>query len=348
MTGEAPKSYSLAELAERFGGTVAGDAATRISRIAPIETAGPGEITFLSNRKYQKLLATTRAGAVIVGRDAGADGSAARIVCDNPYAYYARVATLLYPEAASPAGVHPSAVVHRGARVAASASIAACAVIEDGAQVGDHAVIGANSFVGRGASIGEGTRLHPNVTVYHDCAIGRRCILHSGAVVGADGFGMAPDAGKWVKIPQVGRVLVGDDVEIGASTTVDRGALADTVIEEGVKIDNQVQIGHNCRIGAHTVIAGCAGIAGSTRIGRNCIVGGSAMFAGHLEIADGVTVSGGTAIVKSITRPGTYTAVFPYSPHEEWVKNAPLLRHLREMMDRIRVLEQAGKKTEEK
>jgi UDP-3-O-[3-hydroxymyristoyl] glucosamine N-acyltransferase len=331
---------------ERFGGTVAGDPATRVTQVAPIESAGGGEITFLSNRKYSRLLGATRAGAVIVGRDAEAGGTAARIVCDNPYAYYARVAALLNPEIPSRPGVHPAAVIQPGARVAATASIAPCAVIEEGASIGEHAVIGANCFVGRGTSIGAGTRLHPNVTVYHDCTIGARCILHAGVVIGADGFGMAPDAGKWVKIPQIGRVLVGDDVEIGASTTIDRGALADTVIEEGVKIDNQVQVGHNCRIGAHTVIAGCAGIAGSTRIGKNCIIGGSAMFSGHIEIADGVTVSGGTAIVKSITRPGTYTAVYPFSAHEEWVRNAPLLRHLREMTDRIRVLEQQFKKTE--
>jgi len=346
MKGEARKTYSLAELAERFGGTVMGDGATRIVQVAPIESAGAGEITFLSNRKYQKLLADSKAGAVILGPDAADATPAPRIVCDNPYAYYARVATLLNPESPAPGGVHPRAVVHPQALVAGSASIGACAVIDEGARIGEHAVIGANCYVGSGVSIGEHTRLHPNVTIYQGCVVGSRGILHAGVVIGADGFGMAPDAGKWVKIPQIGRVVIGDDVEVGASTTIDRGALADTVIEEGVKIDNQVQIGHNCRIGAHTVIAGCAGIAGSTRIGRNCIIGGSAMFSGHIEIADGVTVSGGTAIVKSITKPGTYTAVFPYSPHEEWVRNAPLLRHLREMMDRIRVLEQQIKKTE--
>lgn len=346
MTGADRKSHSLAQLVERFGGTLAGDGSVRIRQIAPIESAGEGDITFLSNRKYQKLLSTTRASAVIVGRDAAESTTLPRIICDNPYAYYARVAGLLNPEDEPPPGVHPRAVVHPGASVASSATVSACAVIEEGASVGERAFIGANCYVGRGVQIGEGTRLNPNVTVYHGCVIGSRCILHAGVVIGADGFGMAPDAGKWVKIPQIGRVLIGDDVEIGASTTIDRGALTDTVIEEGVKIDNQVQIGHNCHVGAHTVIAGCAGIAGSTRIGRNCIIGGSAMFSGHIEIADGVTVSGGTAIVKSITKPGTYTAVFPYSPHEEWVRNAPLLRHLREMMDRIRVLEQRIRKTE--
>jgi UDP-3-O-[3-hydroxymyristoyl] glucosamine N-acyltransferase len=317
MTGEKRKTYSLAQLVERFGGTVIGDAGIRIRQVAPIESAVDGEITFLSNRKYQKLLSGSRAGAVIVGPDAAEATAIARIVSDNPYAYYARVAALLNPEEAASPGIHDRAVVHPGATVSRTATIAACAVIEDGAAI-----------------------------VYHGCTIGRRGILHSGAVIGADGFGMAPDAGKWLKIPQIGRVVIGDDVEVGASTTIDRGALADTVIEDGVKMDNQIQIGHNCRVGAHTVIAGCTGIAGSTRIGSHCLIGGSAMIGGHLEIVDNVTVSGGTTVAKSITQPGTYTSVFPYSPHEDWVKNASLLRHLREMMDRIRSLERKIEKTE--
>jgi len=346
MTGEERKSYSLAELTDRFGGTVLGDAAIRVRQVAPIETAGPGEITFLTNRKFQKLLDSSTAGAVIVGKDATSGAAISCIVCDNPYAYYARVAALLNPEPAAEAGIHPKAFVHSAARVASSASVAACAVVEAGAQIGEHAVVGANCFVGRHAMIGEGTRLHPNVTVYHDCIVGKRVIMHSGAVIGADGFGMAMDAGRYVKIPQIGRVLIGDDVEIGASTTIDRGALADTVIEEGVKLDNQIQIGHNCRIGAHTAIAGCAGIAGSVTIGSHCRIGGSAMISGHLSIADRVDISGGTLIAKSITKPGTYTSVFPFSPHEDWLKNASLLRHLHEMMDRIRSLEQQIKKME--
>ncbi len=346
MTGEERKSYSLAELTDRFGGTVLGDAAIRIGQVAPIETAGPAQITFLTNRKYQKLLASSRAGAVILGKDSGEATTMARIVCDNPYAYYARVAALLNPEPAAEPGIHPRAFVHPGAKVAATASVAACAVVEESAQVGEYAVIGANSFVGRNAVIGERTRLHPNVTIYHDCLVGKRGIIHAGAVIGADGFGMAMDAGRYVKIPQIGRVLIGDDVEIGASTTIDRGALDDTVIEEGVKLDNQIQIGHNCRIGAHTAIAGCAGIAGSVTIGRYCRIGGSAMISGHLSIADRVDISGGTLVAKSILQAGTYTSVFPMSAHEDWLKNASLLRHLHEMMDRIRTLEQQIKKME--
>jgi UDP-3-O-[3-hydroxymyristoyl] glucosamine N-acyltransferase len=192
--------------------------------------------------------------------------------------------------------------------------------------------------------IGAHSRLHPNVTIYHECVIGERVILHSGVVIGSDGFGMAMDEGRWLKIPQIGRVVIGNDVEVGASTTIDRGALDDTVIEEGVKLDNQIQIGHNCHIGAHTAIAGCTGIAGSTRIGKYCMLGGNAMISGHLTIADRVVVSGGTLVAKSITAPGTYTAVFPMLPHAQWLKNAALVRHLDELMERVRGLENEVKK----
>ena len=348
MTGDTRKSFSLAELANRFGGNVVGDAATRIRQVAPLESAGPEELSFLANRKYQKLLASTRARAVILGEEARDATALPRIVCKNPYAYYARVAALVNPEAAAQPGIHPQAVVHSSARVATSVSVGPCAVIEEGAEIGDGAVIGANCFVGREVHIGSGTRLHAHATVYHDCVIGERVIIHSGAVIGADGFGMAMDEGRWLKIPQIGRVVLGNDVEVGANTAIDRGALDDTVIEEGVKLDNQIQIGHNCRIGAHTAIAGCVGIAGSTRIGSFCQLGGSAMISGHLTIADRVIISGGTLVAKSIAKPGIYTAVFPMSPHDEWLENASLIRHLHQMMDRIRKLEKEIRKMEGK
>jgi UDP-3-O-[3-hydroxymyristoyl] glucosamine N-acyltransferase len=344
MEEDARKSFSLAELAGRFGGTVLGDAAVRIRQVAPLETAGPEDLSFLTNRKYHKLLSTTRAAAVLLSQDSADATQLPRIICKNPYASYARIATLINPEARPAAGIHASAVVDAQANVAASASVGPCAVIEKGAEIGDGVVIGANCFVGRGARIGAHSRLHPNVSIYHDCMIGERVILHSGVVIGADGFGMAMDDGRWLKIPQIGRVLIGDDVEIGASTTIDRGALDDTVIEEGVKLDNQIQIGHNCHIGAHTAIAGCTGIAGSTRIGKYCMLGGNAMISGHLTIADRVTISGGTLVAKSITAAGTYTAVFPMQPHAEWLKNAALVRHLHGLMERVRSLEDEVKK----
>ena len=344
MEGDARKSFSLAELAGRFGGTVLGDAAVRIRQVAPLETAGPEEITFLTNRKYQKLLSTTRAAAVLLAEDSADAARLPRIICKNPYATYARIAALINPDVRPGAGIHARASVDAHARVAVSASVGPGAVIENDAEIGDGAVIGANCFVGQGARIGANSRLHPNVTIYHDCVLGERVILHSGVVIGADGFGMAMDDGRWLKIPQIGRVLIGDDVEVGASTTIDRGALGDTVIEEGVKLDNQIQIGHNCHIGAHTAIAGCTGIAGSTKIGKYCMLGGNAMISGHLSIADRVVVSGGTLVAKSITEPGTYTAVFPMQPHKEWLKNAALVRHLHELMERVRGLEDEVKK----
>ncbi|MEO8008189.1 MAG: UDP-3-O-(3-hydroxymyristoyl)glucosamine N-acyltransferase [Betaproteobacteria bacterium] len=344
MKGDARKSFSLAELAGRFGGTVLGDAAVRIRQVAPLETAGPDELSFLTNRKYQKLLSTTRAAAVLLSEDSAGATQLPRIVCKNPYASYARIAALINPDDRPAAGIHAKAVVDAQAKIADSAYVGPCTVIEKGAEIGDGVVIGPNCFIGQGTRIGASSRLHANVVIYHDCVIGRHVILHAGAVIGADGFGMAMDEGHWLKIPQIGRVVIGDDVEVGASTTIDRGALDDTVIEEGVKLDNQIQIGHNCHIGSHTAIAGCTGIAGSTRIGKYCMLGGNAMISGHLTIADRVVISGGTLVAKSIKEAGTYTAVFPMQPHAQWLRNAALVRHLGELMERVRSLENEVKK----
>jgi UDP-3-O-[3-hydroxymyristoyl] glucosamine N-acyltransferase len=339
--------YSLSELVGRFGGEVVGDASVRIAQVSPLETAQPGHLSFITNSRYLRHLVGTRASAVIVGEDLRDATALPRIVTGNPYAYFARVSALLNPAAVVAPGISASASVSPDAKVAASACVGAGAVIEAGAVVGERARIGAGCYVGRAASIGDDSLLHANVTVYHECLLGRRVIVHSGAVIGADGFGMAMENGAWIKIPQVGRVVIGDDCEIGANTTIDRGALEDTVLEEDVKLDNQIQIGHNCRIGAHTAIAGCVGIAGSTRIGKYCLIGGSAMIGGHLEIADRVQISGGTTIPKSILKPGVYTSVFPVSLHEEWLKNASVLRHLRDMRERVRVLEEKLKDRKE-
>lgn len=324
-------SLTLREIADRLGGEVAGDDSIAVTGVATLDDAGPGEITFLANPRYRPRLASTRAGAVILGprdRDATA---IARIVSDNPYAYYARTVALFHPPEPVVAGRHASAFVDASARVADSAEIGPFAVVAAGARVGERARIGAGSFVGERAAIGDDTVLYPRVSVYHDCVVGARCILHSGAVIGADGFGMAPDEGRWVKIPQVGRAVLGDDVEVGANTAIDRGALGDTVVEEGVKIDNLVQVAHNCRIGAHTVIAGCAGISGSTVIGRHCVIGGGAGLVGHITLADGVTVSGMTFITKSISQPGVYSSGLPMMQHAEWLRNAAQLRRLDEI-----------------
>ena len=322
---------TLQQIAERLGGEVVGDASVAVIGVATLEEAGPSHITFLANPRYRRRLAETRAGAVILGpRDRDAT-DIARIVSDNPYAYYARTVALFHSPRVAMPGVHPTAVVDAAARVAASAEIGANAVVAAGASVGERAIIGAGCYVGEGARIGEDSLLHPRATVLAGCVLGARCILHPGAVIGADGFGMAPDAGRWVKIPQVGRAVLGDDVEVGANTAIDRGALGDTVIGDGVKIDNLVQVAHNCRIGEHTVIAGCVGIAGSAVIGRHCVIGGGAGIVGHVTICDGVTVSGMTFITKSIARPGVYSSGLPMMQHADWLRNAGKLRRLDEI-----------------
>lgn len=332
-------SYSLREIAAQLGGEVLGDGDVAVSRMASLANAGPGDLSFLSDSKYRSLLATTRASAVVVGTSASDATDLPRIVTDNPYAYFARVSMLLNPTAASASGIHPSAVVDATASVPASASVDAHAVIGRGVRIGEFAVIGAGAVIGDHVIIGDHTVLHANVTIYYGCELGTHCIVSSGVVIGADGFGYAEDQGRWVKIPQVGRVLIGSHVEIGANTAIDRGALDDTIIEEGVKLDNLIQIGHNCRIGAHTVIAGCVGVAGSTRIGRHCRIGGAAMILGHLEIADGVTVSPGSMITRSLAKADTYTALMPFQPHDKWLKTAAHLRHLGDMADRIAQME---------
>jgi UDP-3-O-[3-hydroxymyristoyl] glucosamine N-acyltransferase len=339
MMDDARKYFSLTEIAGHLGARVLGDAAVRVFQVASLESATAGNLTFITHRRFLPALAHTGASAVIVGEDLSEATGLPRVVCKNPYAAYARVATLFNPVMPPKPGVHPSAQVHALAKIADSASIGPCAVVEEGVSLARGVVVGAGCFVGRGTRIGEFSTLHPRAVIYHDCVIGARAVVHSGAVIGADGFGMAMEQGRWLKIPQIGRVVIGDDVEVGANTTIDRGAMDDTIVEDDVKLDNQIQIGHNCWIGAHTAIAGCVGIAGSAKIGRNCRLGGGAMIAGHLSIADGVEISGGTLVAKSITIPGTYTAVFPMSAHEDWLKNASLIRRLHDLHARIRDLE---------
>lgn len=328
----------LDEIVARFGGDLAGEGSVTVTGVATLEGAGPSELTFLANPKYRGKLAATRAAAVILRPEAAADCPVATIVTAQPYLYYARVAQWLHPRPRPAAGIHATAVVE--SPVPASACIGAGVWIGPGVTVGEHVVIGAHCRLAAGSAIGKDSWLYPDVTVYEECRIGARVIVHAGAVIGADGFGFArQDDGAWIKIPQVGRVLIGDDVEIGANTTIDRGALGDTVIEDGVKLDNQIQVGHNVRIGAHSAMAGCVGIAGSARIGCRCTIGGGAVILGHLEIADDVHVSAGTLVAKSISRAGSYTGTVPFMTHDDWLKNFARLRHLESMADRIRALE---------
>lgn len=331
--------FTLPEIAKRFGGEVRADNGVIVKQVASLASARADQIAFLTDARYLSQLATTGAGAVLLSPRYAEATNLPRIITDNPYAYYAKISALLNPEPLSPPGVDPSAKVEPGAIVPMTASVAAHAMIASGAVLGEHAIVGPGCYVGERAEIGEGTRLYANAVVYHDCHIGKRCIVHSGAVIGADGFGHAEDNGRWVKIPQIGRVQIGDDVEIGANTTIDRGALDDTVVEDGVKLDNLIQIGHNCRIGAHTVIAGCVGIAGSAHIGKHCRIGGAAMLLGHLEIADDVTISPGSMITRSIAKPGTYTALMPFQTHKDWLMTAAHIRHLDTLVERIARLE---------
>ena len=322
--------FSLGELAVRFGLALRGDPDLVVNRVATLSHAGPGALSFLANPRYRKQMESTRATAVLVAEENAAGCPAAVLIDPNPYLAYARIAELLHPQtqAQATAGIHPSAVVSDGARIAPSAAVGPLAVIEAEAEIGERAFVGAGCIVQRGARIGADTRLIARVTVYPGVRIGQRCILHAGAVVGADGFGFAPDAGTWVKVPQVGSVQIGDDVEIGANTTIDRGAIDDTVVEHGVKLDNLIQVGHNVTIGAHTVVAGCTGISGSTSIGRRCMIGGGVGFAGHLTIADDVVVTGYSLVTASLKEAGSYSSGMPAVETRLWRR---LVAHLRRL-----------------
>jgi UDP-3-O-[3-hydroxymyristoyl] glucosamine N-acyltransferase len=315
---------TVADIVARLGGECVGDATLMIERIATLDQAGAAQITFLANPKYRAQLATTRAGCVIVApalRDEAAKRGSA-IVTDDPYLYYARLSQWwAESQSAAAAGVHSSAVV------------------EPGAVIGEGASIGAFCHVGAGAVIGRGTRLAAHVTIGERCTLGERCIVHSGVVIGADGFGFAPHEDQWVKIAQLGAVRIGNDVEIGANTCIDRGALDDTVIEDGVKLDNLIQIGHNVRVGAHSAMAGCVGIAGSAKIGRHCTIGGGAIVLGHLELADHVHITAASVVSRSILQPGQYSGMFPIDDNASWEKNAATLRNLHALRERLRALE---------
>src|SRR5450755_2770868 len=347
--GHEGAGISLRSLAERSGAELVGAGDVLIDRVAALDDAGSGAIAFLANPKYRSQLATTRASAVILSpRDVDAT-ALPKLVSANPYATYARVATLLYPARSAAPGIHANAAIAASARIAKSASLAAYVVVGERTTIGERVRIHAGCVVGDDCSIADDVTLYPRVIAYAKTSIGPRSIVHAGAVLGADGFGMAEQDGRWIKVPQVGGLVIGADVEIGANTTIDRGALGDTVLEDDVKLDNQIQIGHNCRIGAHTAIAGCVGIAGSTTIGRNCKIGGAAMIIGHLDIVDGTTISAMTSVSESIHTPGVYTSVFPALPHLEWQHVASVLRRLRSFAKRVRALERVlDKKAGEK
>lgn len=331
--------YTLCQLQAILGGEVRGNGDRILNGVAALGEATPEQLSFVVGGKHVEAAAASAAGGLIAAPAVAERLERDLLVVANPHAAFARAVALFHPEPPACPGIHPAAEVDAGALVAADAEVAAQAVIGAGSRIGAGTRIGPGCVIGNGVEIGAGCRLYGNVTVYPGCRIGDRVTLHAGCVIGSDGFGLAWEGDAWVKVPQVGRVVIGNDVEIGANTTIDRGALTDTVVEDGVKIDNLVQIAHNCHIGAHTAIAGCAGLAGSTRIGRRCLIGGAAMILGHIDICDGVTVSGASFIGKSIKTPGVYTSTQPHMPHDEWLRNAAQLRHLADLRERIRTLE---------
>lgn len=338
-------SRPLGSIVEALGGELVGSPDVAIRRLAPLATAEPDALAFVSHARYASQISTTRAAGLIVPpslRSAASERGAC-IVTDDPYLYFARLTQWWRREHAPAflAAIHPTAAVHPTAELAPGVDIGAFVVIAAGVRIGPGARVGAHSVIGEHAQIGANTQLHPRVTVGGRCSLGERCVLHSGVVIGADGFGFAPHQGQWIKIEQLGAVRIGNDVEIGANTCIDRGALDDTVIEDGVKLDNLIQIGHNVHVGAHTAMAGCVGVAGSATIGAGCTIGGGAVVLGHLKLADGVHVSAASVVTRSLLKPGHYTGMFPIDDNASWEKNAASLKQLNRIRERLKAAEQA-------
>lgn len=332
-------TMTLGQLAEALGATLKGPEALQITGLATLQEAGPGQLSFLANPQYRKYLDNSRASAVLL-KAADAEGFAGNaLIVADPYLAYARISHLFDPKPKAVAGIHPSAVVADDAQVDASASIGAFAVIESGARIAANVTVGAHCFIGARCVIGEGGWLAPRVTLYHDVTIGARVTIQSGAVIGGEGFGFANEKGIWRKIAQIGGVSIGDDVEIGVNTAVDRGALADTQIGNGVKLDNQIQIAHNVQIGDHTAMAACVGISGSTRIGKHCTIAGGVGMVGHIDVCDNVFVSGMTMVTRSITEPGAYSSGTAMQPLGDWRKSAARIRQLDDMAKRLQQME---------
>ncbi|HEY1726676.1 MAG TPA: UDP-3-O-(3-hydroxymyristoyl)glucosamine N-acyltransferase [Steroidobacteraceae bacterium] len=327
---------ALGELAVRFGCELAGDPATLVDHVAPLQSAGAGALSFLANPRLASQLAATRASAVVLESSLASASPVAALIASNPHALFARIATLIYPLAPLQPGIHPSAIVDAQAQVPDSCEVGPYAVIAAGAHIGPRCLIGPACHIGPDVRLGADCRLLGRVTLEHAVLLGERVLVHAGAVIGSDGFGLARERGRWLKVPQVGTVRIGDDVEIGANTTIDRGAMEDTVIAEGVKLDNQIQIGHNVQIGAHTAIAACTGVSGSVRIGARCMIAGACGLAGHLEICDDVVLTGMSMVAHSVTKPGVYTSVIPVEPIRRWWRVLTTLKRMAERERRPR------------
>lgn len=330
---------TLQQLAEALECELHGDPLCLITGVGTLQSAAAGQLSFLANSKYRNYLKATQASAVIIGAEDLDLCPVNALVSRNPYLTYARAARLLNPEALPAAGVHPTAVVEEGCEIDPSASIGAQCFVGAGCRIGAGVVLGPGCVVERDVSIGSNSRLVARVTICHGATLGESVMVHPGVVIGADGFGIAYDEGRWIKVPQLGNVVIGNDVEIGANTTIDRGALEDTVIEEGVKLDNLIQVAHNVHIGAHSALAGCVGIAGSATIGKRCQIGGAVGIAGHLSICDDVQVTGMSMVTGNILKPGVYSSGLPAEPRSDWVRNAARLRQLNDIAQRLRALE---------
>jgi UDP-3-O-[3-hydroxymyristoyl] glucosamine N-acyltransferase len=335
-------SVSLGELAVRFGCELRGDPEARVEHVATLANADGSALAFLANPRYRPQLATTRAAAVVLNAEAAALCPTHVLLAENPYATYARIAAVLHPSPAAPPGVHPSALIAASARIDPSAHIGAFCSIGERTVVGERCVVGPHCVLEEDVRLGPDVRLAVRVTVHRAVEIGARTVLQSGAVIGGDGFGYAPERGTWVKVPQVGAVRVGADAEIGCNTTIDRGAIEDTVIEDGVKLDNLIQIGHNVRVGAHTAIAACTGVSGSTVIGKRCMIGGHVGFAGHITIADDVVITGFSAVSRSIAGAGVYSSTIPFEEAHSWRRLVARFKRSGRLEERVRKLERAA------
>ena len=331
--------YTLDELAKHVSGDVKGDSSCTIESVATLQHADVTQISFLTNSSYRKQLASSQAGAVIMSAADAENSPVNAIISQNPYAAYAKIAALLSPAEEYAAGIDSSAHVAPSATIDKTASVAAGVVIESGVSLGKSVRVGPGCVLQKNVKIGANSVLTANITVAHDCIIGERNLIHPGVVIGADGFGQAMENGNWIKVPQLGGVLIGDDVEIGANTTIDRGAIEDTVIEDNVKLDNQIQVAHNVKIGAHTAIAGCTAIAGSTKIGKHCRIAGMVGIVGHLEIADNVTITAKSLVTGSIKKAGMYSAGTPLESSQQWRKNTVRFKQLDNMAKRLNKLE---------
>jgi UDP-3-O-[3-hydroxymyristoyl] glucosamine N-acyltransferase len=329
----------LEQLAKHIDAKLHGDGTLPITGIASMKGAVPGQITFLADKKFQSNLSECKASAVVMTEDSLKYWHGAALIVNNPYLAYAKLAQYLDTTPNPAKDIAPSAVIDSSAKLGNNVSIGANAVIESNVILADNCIIGPGCFIGKNTKIGAGTKLWANVSVYHNCIIGENCLIQSGTVIGADGFGYANDKGKWIKIPQLGRVVIGNNVEIGASTTIDRGALDDTIIGNGVIIDNQCQIAHNDIIGDHTAVAGGVIMAGSLKIGRHCLIGGASVINGHMEICDQVTVTGMGMVMRPITEPGVYSSGIPLQQNKVWRKTASLVLHIDEMNKRLKALE---------